>query len=229
MFPPVATPNSMQPPINPSKLSPEQKDELIVQLFAQIAKLTKEISELKSQLSKNSRNSSKPPSSDGYDKPKPKSRRGKSSKRSGGQKGHKGSTLRQIEHPEHIVYHDITRCDGCGFDLSAQSAEDIERRQVFDIPPIKVQVCEHRAEIKTCPCCSLRNKAVFPALVTQPVQYGVELQAVDTYLSQYQMVPFKRLQELFNDLYQIPLSQGTLDSILDRGYAQLDSFEHQAR
>jgi len=66
----------MQPSINPSNLSPEQKDELIVQLFEQIAKLTDEISELKSRLSKNSRNSSKPPSSDGYGKPKPKSRRG---------------------------------------------------------------------------------------------------------------------------------------------------------
>jgi len=62
----------MQPPINPSNLSPEQEDELIVQLFEQIAKFTGEINELKSRLSKNSRNSSKLPSSDGYGKPKPK-------------------------------------------------------------------------------------------------------------------------------------------------------------
>ena len=219
----------MQPSINPSNLSPEQKDELIVQLFEQIAKLTDEISELKSRLSKNSRNSSKPPSSDGYGKPKPKSRRGKSGKSSGGQKGHKGSTLKQVEHPDQIVDHTVTQCAGCGHDLSGQQALGIERRQVFDIPPIKIQVCEHRAQVKTCPCCSYQTTARFPDSVSQPVQYGAELQAVAAYLSQYQMVPFKRLQELFMDLYDIPLSQGTLDSILNRGHHLLSEFEQQAK
>lgn len=219
----------MQPPINPANLSPEQKDELIVQLFDQIAKLTARLKELEGQLAKNSRNSSKPPSSDGYDKPKPKSRRGKSGKSSGGQKGHKGNTLKQVEHPDQTVEHVLAQCIGCGHDLSTRLVEALERRQVFDIPPISVQVCEHRAQIKTCPCCSLRNKAVFPVSVTQPVQYGVELQAVAAYLSQYQMVPFKRLQELFNDVFQIPLSQGTLDSILNRGHENLMRFEQQTK
>lgn len=219
----------MQPPINPSNLSPEQKDDLIQQLFDQIAKLTSKLKELEGQLAKNSRNSSKPPSSDGYGKPKPKSRRGKSGKSSGGQKGHKGNTLKQVKHPDEIVDHCLTQCVGCGLDLSAESFEAIERRQVFDIPPISVHICEHRAQIKTCPCCSLRNKAVFPESVDQPVQYGVELQAVATYLSQYQMVPFKRLQELFNDVFKIPLSQGTLDGILNRGHDQLADFELQAK
>jgi transposase len=86
----------MQPPINPANLSPEQKDELIVQLFDQIAKLSARLKELEGQIATNSRNSSKPPSSDGYGKPKPKSRRGKSGKSSGGQKGHKGNTLKQV-------------------------------------------------------------------------------------------------------------------------------------
>jgi len=206
---------SMQPPINLSKLSHEQKDELIMQLFEQISKLSSRLDDLESQLAKNSRNSSKPPSSDGYGKPKPKSLRGKSGKSSGGQKGHKGRTLKQKKHPDKVVDHCLAQCVGCGLDLSTESAQQIERRQVFDIPPISVQVCEHRAQIKVCPCCSLRNKAEFPEFVTQPVQYGIELQAVAAYLSQYQMVPFKRLQELFNDVFQIPLSQGTLDSILN--------------
>jgi len=219
----------MQSPINPSKLSPEQKDELILQLFEQIAKLTSKVNDLESRLAKNSRNSNKPPSSDGYGKPKPKSLRGKSGKNSGGQKGHKGSTLEQTKHPDEVVNHCLTQCGGCGFDLSDQCAQQFERRQVFDIPRISVKVCEHRAQIKICPCCSLRNKAEFPEFVTQPVQYGTELQAVAAYLSQYQMVPFKRLQELFNDVFQIPLSQGTLDSILNRGHEQLAEFEQQAK
>lgn len=174
----------MRPPINPSNLSSEQKDELILQFFDHIAKLTNEIKELKSQLSKKSRYSSKPPSSDGYGKPKPKSPHGKTGKRSGGQAGHKGNTLKQPEHPDQIVEHPVMRCSSCSFDLSSQHAEDFERRQIFDIPPIKIQICEHRSEIKTCPCCASRNKGVFPEHATQPVQYGTELQAVASYLSQ---------------------------------------------
>ena len=56
----------MQPRINPSDLSSEQKDALILQLFDQIAVLGDRIKERESQRSKNSHNSSKPPSSDGY-------------------------------------------------------------------------------------------------------------------------------------------------------------------
>jgi len=179
-------------PINPSNLSPEQKDELILQLFDHIATLSNEIKELKAQLAKNSRNSSKPPSSDGYGKPKPKSRRQKSTKRSGGQTGHKGNTLKQVEHPDNIIEHPVTACRGCGFDLSDLHTESIERRQVFDIPPMKIQVSEHRSDIKTCPCCASRNKGVFPDDVTQPVQYGPELQAVASYLSQKQHAPLEK-------------------------------------
>jgi len=116
--------------------------ELILQLFDHIATLSNEIKELKAQLAKNSRNSSKPPSSDGYGKPKPKIRRQKSTKRSGGQTGHKGNTLKQVEHPDNIIEHPVTACRGCGFDLSDLHTESIERRQVFDIPPMKILLCE---------------------------------------------------------------------------------------
>jgi len=163
----------MQPPINPSDLSSEQKDALILQLFDHIAQLTDRVKELEAQRSKNSRNSSKPPSSDGYGKPKPKNTRGKSGKRSGGQLGHKGHTLEQVDEPDQIIEHTVDQCDKCGLDLSSTPVLDVERRQVFDIPPPPtIQVCEHRAQIKTCPCCDNRNKASFPAQVTQPVQYG---------------------------------------------------------
>ncbi|HED14503.1 MAG TPA: hypothetical protein ENI62_12760, partial [Gammaproteobacteria bacterium] len=59
-----------------------------------IATLVARIEHLESRLAKNSHNSSKPPSNDGYDKPKPKSRRTKSGRPSGGQPGHKGTTLK---------------------------------------------------------------------------------------------------------------------------------------
>ncbi len=228
----------MQPPsINPSDLSSEQKDALIIELCDQIAKLMESnaqlsdrIKELESQKAKNSRNSSKPPSSDGYGKPKPKSQRKTSGKRSGGQPGHKGHTLDQVEEPDEIIEHGIEHCTGCGQDLSSTPASGYEKRQVFDIPPPpKIQVSEHRAEIKTCPCCQNRNKAIFPEQVSQPVQYGNRIQATATYLNQYQLLPYKRLQEYFQDVHGLHLSQGTLRNILKRGHAHLEQFSDDAK
>lgn len=220
----------MQPPINPSDLSSEQKDALILQLFDHIAQLTDRIKELESQRSKNSRNSSKPPSSDGYGTPKPKNNRGKSGKPTGGQPGHKGHTLEQVDEPDQIIEHTVSQCDQCGLDLSSTPVSDVEKRQVFDIPPPPtIQVCEHRAQIKTCPCCDKRNKACFPAQVTQPVQYGNRIQAIATYLNQYQLLPYKRLQEYFQDVHELHLSQGTLRNILKRAYQYLEPFADSAK
>jgi transposase len=220
----------MRPPTNPSDLSSEQKDALILQLFDHIAQLTDRIKELESQRSKNSRNSSKPPSSDGYGKPKPKNSRKKSGKPSGGQPGHKGHTLEQVDEPDEIVEHSVDHCGQCGLDLSSTPVSDYEKRQVFDIPPPpRIQVCEHRAQIKTCPCCENRNKAIFPAQVSQPVQYGNRIQAIATYLNQYQLLPYQRLQEYFQDVHGLHLSQGTLRNILKRGHQHLEQFAHRAK
>ena len=220
----------MHPPINLSDLSSEQKDALILHLFDQIAQLTDRIKELESQRSKNSRNSSKPPSSDDYGKPKPKNTRGKSGKRTGGQPGHKGHTLKQVDEPDQIIEHTVDQCDKCGLDLSSTPVSEVERRQVFDIPPPPtIQVCEHRAHIKTCPCCDTRNKASFPTQVTQPAQYGNRIQAIATYLNQYQLLPYKRLQEYFQDVHGLHLSQGTLRNILKRAYPYLEQFADSAK
>jgi uncharacterized coiled-coil protein SlyX len=87
-----------------------------------IASLTARLDELEDRLAKNSRNSSKPPSSDGIDKPKPKSLRGNSGKKPGGQKGHPGRTLSLVEDPEHVVLHAPEECEGCGGTLAGVEA-----------------------------------------------------------------------------------------------------------
>lgn len=212
-----------------SKLSHEQKDDLILHLFAQVEKLTRRVEELESQFAKNSRNSSKPPSSDGYDKPKPKSRRKNNGKRSGAQKGHPGNTLQQTDQPDSVILHSPPMCTHCGFNLTSTPVHGVERRQVFDIPPVKLQVTEHQGEIKQCPCCSAHCKGAFPQAVTQPVQYGAQLQGTAVYLSQYQLIPQQRLQELFADLFGVQLSQGTLDTILSRTHEKLEVFDLSVR
>lgn len=229
----------MKTPFDLKALNATEKDELILLLLrqnemlvtqcARIAELEKENEALKSKLATNSRNSSKPPSSDGYDKPKPKSQRKKSGRSSGGQPGHKGSTLKQVEHPDHIHDHAVSHCTHCHADLSNQAVIAHEARQVFDLPEIKAVVTEHRAQIKTCSHCDARVKAKFPESVTQSVQYGNRVHATATYLSQYQLLPYQRLQELFHDLFQITLSQGTLNNILNRGHRHLEPFEKAAK
>src|SRR4051794_41397218 len=102
------------------------------------------IGERERQLAASSRTPSKPPASDGLDKPAPKSLRGRSGRKPGGQPGHQGRTLRQVERPDEVVIHEPGTCYGCGtrFNPSDRSTGMI-RRQVFDIPKITVRVVEH--------------------------------------------------------------------------------------
>jgi len=175
---------------------------------ATIAELEERVKSLEDQINKNSRNSSKPPSTDTFRKPK--GQRKPSGKPVGGQKGHKGHTLEMAEKPDHEIVHQVTKCEFCGRSLCDVKATNYERRQVFDLPPIKVEVFEHQAESKICPNCGCLNKAAFPKEVAYPVQYGTRLKSVAVYLNQYQLVPFDRLSETFVDLFGHRLSQSTL-------------------
>ncbi len=140
-------------------------------LCAIIIHLEERVKSLEDKNNKNSRNSSKPPSTDAFQKIK--SQRKSSGKPVGGQKGHKGHTLEMAENPDHVIVHPVTKCESCGRSLFDAEVASHERRQVFDLPPIKVEVLEHQAESKICPNCGCLNKATFPKEVAYPVQYGV--------------------------------------------------------
>jgi transposase len=159
------------------------------------------IQSLRDQLAKNSQNSSKPPSSDGLKKPRTRSLRRKTGRRSGGQKGHKGHTLKMVDQPDHIRVYQVTSCPHCATDLQSVESSRRERRQVFDIPPVRIEVTEHQAELKVCPGCGEQVKGEFPAEVTQPVQYGSRLKAQAAYLNTYQLIPWARTCELLGDFY----------------------------
>jgi transposase len=198
---------------NLSELSVQDKDTLIVRLFAVVEdlrarmtlleaeneKLRSENRELRGKLAKNSQNSSKPPSTDGYKKPKPKSLRKPSGKKSGGQKGHTGARLERVEKPDHTIIHPVAHCQECGHSLKQSPASGHCSRQVIDLPPLKLEVTEHQVELKECPHCKFQNEATFPTEAKTSVQYGSRIKSLLVYLNQYQLLPYERTVQLAED------------------------------
>ena len=173
----------------------------IAELEAALASMAQENADLRRQLAKNSRNSSKPPSSDGFKKPAPRSLRGKSGKKSGGQVGHRGDTLRQTPTPDFVERHEATHCSACWGVLTAEMAKGMERRQVFDMPVPRLEVTEHQAAVYCCSHCRALTTAGFPDGVTAHVQYGARLRAAAVYCNVQQLIPEDRVCQLLRDLF----------------------------
>jgi transposase len=184
-----------------TKLDKEALISIIVTLQQTVNEQAAVIQSLRDQLAKNSQNSGRPPSSDGLKKPRTRSLRKKTGRRRGGQKGHKGHTLKRVEQPDHVCVHRVSTCPHCAADLESVEPSRQEKRQVFDIPPVRVEVTEHQAEVKVCPRCGGQAKGQFPMDVRQPVQYGPRLQAQASYLNTYQLLPWARTCELLGDFY----------------------------
>ena len=182
-------------------------EELIAALRAEIVMLRAEVAELKRRLGQDSSTSSKPPSSDGLKK-KPRiagSLREPSGKPSGGQKGHKGDTLRQAAEPDRIVRHEASHCRHCQALLPAGTARGVEARQVFDLIERPLIVTEHRASIYRCGRCRSVTKAAFPEGVVSSTQYGERIKAAAIYLNVQQLIPEDRAAEALSDLFGAPL------------------------
>jgi len=182
------------------------------------------VHELEARLSKNSSNSSKPPGIDGLKK-KTKSQRGKSGKKPGAQQGHVGRGLAQINNPDLIVTHAPINCHGCGSNLGQVDGACAEKRQVFDIPQPRVEVTEHQALEKKCPCCGELNRGIFPEHIRGPVQYGERVQALTAYFAHQHFIPVDRVCQIFEDVFGFTISPGTCSNVDERLFRQLESFE----
>jgi len=185
-----------------------------------IEKLSVEIADLRARLNMNSRNSSKPPSSDGYAKPTPKSRRQRSGKKPGKQPGDPGHHLAQRSDPDMTQTHTPTTCGGCGEDLSDTEVSGVIVRQVFDLPPVALFCTEHRAEQKRCSC-GAKTTGPFPREATAPACYGPALRAYVCYLVTRQHLPIARVAELLRDTYGASISTGTIISMVQPGFRRM--------
>jgi transposase len=203
------------------KRDPEAVVELLLDLMERVEALEQ-------KLAKNSGNSSKPPSSDGYNKPKPKSLRKRGSRKSGGQPGHVGKTLELVKDPDEIIKHTLSCCPISGEIFSEKDIVNIIKRQVFDLPEPKLRVDEHWIyQYKSSSGCIVT--ADVPAGVSAPVQYGNRFLSWLVYLNDYQLVPLNRVRHMCEDLYGYCISEATILKARQQCYEHLEGFERQVK
>lgn len=213
----------------PLKDDVEYLKELIKNLWEENKRLKEEVAELRRRLGMDSTNSHLPPSSEGYRKkttqpglPKKKGQ-GK-----GGQKGHKGRTLKRVEKPDYVEVHLPNLCECCGRPFGTEEEyEIIQSRQVFDLPEPKLEVTEHRLGQIT--CCGREQKGEYPAQVNTPVQYGTGVRALIMMLSVDCKMPLEQISQFFADLFGYRLNSQTILEVLERGYELAGPLEEEIK
>jgi transposase len=204
---------------------------LVTQLREQIDALAARNAELEVQVAhaqRDSHTSSKPPSSDGLAR-RTRSLRKKSGKKAGGQIGHRGETLHLVAAPDEIVEHRPTICVHCHAPLADEPALLRERRQVHELPLVRMRVSEHQALHVRCPQCQQVSVGAFPAEAPSRAQYGPQLRALAVYLVEEQLVPLGRVQQVLADLFGLRLGRGSLVSWIQQASRALAPLETQLK
>src|SRR3990167_4047491 len=209
---------SVNETLNKAREAIEKEKDLSPSIRAIIEILILLVQAFVGRVSKNSRNSSQPPS---QDKNRERgSKNGKSTKKPGGQNGHDGYRLEKTDNPDVIENISIDRCT-----LPKGKYHDIgfEARQVIDFKISKI-VTEYRAQV-------LEDKkgnqfiAPFPDFVKSDVQYGYRTKSHSVYLSQYQLLPYVRIQSYFFEKMTMSLSTGSIFNFNKEAYLLLEKFE----
>ncbi len=202
----------------------------LARALEELAQARERIAELEARLKQNPRNSSRPPSSEGLGKPapRPRSLRRKTGRKPGGQDGHKGATLMQVARPDREIRHEPGCCGRCGAGLAGRPVTSVERRQVFDLPPVRAEVTEHQLIERECGC-GHRTRGTAPQGTGAPVQYGPRIAAIIVYLYLGQFLSKQRTAQAVAELFGTPLSSGTVGALAARAAGKLDGFLDHVR
>ena len=203
-----------------------EKEEIIDILLAAITELTatvkrqsEEIAELRARLNQNSKNSSKPPSSDGFRKPK--SLRKASGQRAGGQQGREGSGLKMTGEIEETIQHKPKQCVGCPKAWECQAKRHVnETRYVVDIA-IKTTTTARQTVWVLCPQTSKALTGSFPENIASTMQYGENLEALVVSLVTRGTVSLNRTHEILSGVFGIPISTGTISAMVSHCAGQV--------
>ena len=180
-------------------------------LQEQIISLQEQIQLLKN--GRNSKTSSTPPSHD-IGRSNKKSLREPTTRKTGGQAGHEGTTLAMYEHPDQVVEYRPNYCKQCGDDLSDSEATLVLRKQEIELPVIIPIYNEHQSYACTCKKCGYITTSELPKRLMANIQYSPQVSAWVAYLSVRQYMSYERIAEFIKSCLNIPISQGTIDNML---------------
>jgi transposase len=204
----------------------------VVELVSLVAELKSRVADLESKLGRTSKNSSVPPSRDPNatreEAKLNRAQRRAAGRRQGKQPGAEGHHLSQIADPHRRVVHRPSACAGCGRDLTGVAVTGSEKRQVFDLPPMAVEVVEHVAERVACSCGCV-TAGVFPSEATAPACWGPTVRALGLYLTHRQHIPVERAAEMMSDVLGAPVSTGFLAGLATEADARLVPFVGRVR
>lgn len=210
-----------------SAVPPDPTVEQLLVLLAErdrmIERLVERLTQLEARVGRNSQNSSQPPSSDAFVKPPPRSLRRPSGRKPGKGEGERGFRLEPRPDPDEVRLHRPQTCCRCGVGLADAPVIGEQRRQVFDLPPLRLRVVEHRAQRRVCACGAVTT-AVFPTEATAPTCYGPGVAALGAYLLGRQHLPVERAAECLADCFGAPVSTGYLAGLLPAAAARLSDF-----
>ncbi|MCA1568526.1 MAG: IS66 family transposase [Acidobacteria bacterium] len=230
--------------------APDQQQRQIDDLSAQIARLSVQVEKLRAEVSelrglnfqllrrnaelealvmKDSHNSARPPSTNSPCAKRTRSLRRSSGRLAGGQRGHRGETLRLAPRPNRIVEHRPQECRRCHASLSTTQVVRHLRQQVFEVVPLRLRVTEHRLAVVRCHACGCTTQGEFSDSVRSGVQYGPGVKARVLYLQQYQLLPYQRTSEAMRDLFGCRISAGTVANIVRECAAGLVETELQIK
>jgi len=191
----------------------EKQNQTIEKQNQTLEKQTQTIVELNEKLNKNSKNSSKPPSSDGLKKSSPNSLRQPSGKKQGGQIGHEGKGFSLLKKPDKTEDYIPSKCNTCSNYGKCKFSGIADTRYEVDIV-VNTNVTQHRALSYLCANTGEIITGAFPNNITSTIQYGNNLKGLVVSLNTVGMVSFNRTHEILSAVFNIPISTGTIHTMV---------------